>query len=157
MSLFLVLLDVVFFAVGGFTVGFAMSGVVAFTVTAVTVLLVESLGFCPLVAFAGGRNEELPGGSGGEKRGQFHPGAGVADQPPMASGESFSVLGVRANRAVHASLGRQAQVMDPSDLWRAKGPSHRAVRRVKQRLGAVRMDRAVGPCWVGGSIPRPAA
>jgi hypothetical protein len=79
----------VFFAVSSFTVAFAMSFSMAFTVGGVTVLLVERLGFCPLVAFAGGRNEEQPGGSGGEKRGQFHPGAGVADRTAMASGESF--------------------------------------------------------------------
>jgi len=84
-SLFLVLLDFVFAAVSGFPVGFAMSCFVAFTAGGVAVLLVERLGFCPLVAFAGGRNEEQSGGSGGEKRGQFHPGAGVANRPPMAS------------------------------------------------------------------------
>jgi len=90
-SLFLVLFDGVFVAVGSFAVAFAMSGTVAFRVGVVAVLFVELLGFCPLVALAGGRNKEQPGGSGGEKRGQFHPGAGVADRPPMASGESFSV------------------------------------------------------------------
>ena len=84
MSLFLVLFDGVAFAVS-FPVAFAMSSFMTFTVGGVAVLLVELLGFFPLVAFAGGRNKEQPGSSGGEKRGRFHPGAGVADRPPMAS------------------------------------------------------------------------
>ena len=80
MSLLLVLFDGVSVAVSSFPV--------AFTMAVVAVLLVELLGFFPLVAFAGGRNKAQPGGSGGEKRGRFHPGAGVADRPPMASGLS---------------------------------------------------------------------
>ena len=99
MSLFLVLFDGVLVAMGGFTVGVAMSGVVAFPVTAVAMLLVERLGFCPLVALAGGRNKEQPGSSGGEKRGRFHPGAGVADRPPMASELSRQCAG-NGTRAV---------------------------------------------------------
>ena len=90
MSLFLVLLDFVFVAVSSFPVGFFMT----FPVGGVAVLLVELPSFFPLVTFAGGRNKEQPGGSGGEKRGQFHPGAGVADRPPMASGESFPCMGL---------------------------------------------------------------
>jgi hypothetical protein len=84
-SLFLVLFDGLFFAVSSLAVAFASGFSMTFTVGGVAVLFVELLGFFPLVAFAGGRNKEQSGGSGGEKRGQIHPGAGLEDRPPMAS------------------------------------------------------------------------
>jgi hypothetical protein len=104
-SLFLVLFDLVLVAMGGFTVGVAMSGVVAFTVGGVAVLLVELLGFCPLVALAGGRNKEQSGSSGGEKRGRFHPGADVADRPPMASELSRQSAAINALRGLSNAGG----------------------------------------------------
>jgi hypothetical protein len=97
-SLFLVLFDGVFVSVS-FPVAFAMSSFMTFTMGSVAVLLMELLGFFPLVTFAGGRNKEQPGGSGGEKRGQFHPGAGVANRPPMASELSRQCAG-NGTRAV---------------------------------------------------------
>lgn len=100
MSLFLVLLGSGVFV----AVAFAMSFSMTLTVGGVAVLLVESLGFCPLVAFAGGRNEEQPGGSGGEKRGQFHPGAGVADQTAMASELSRQCAGMAPEQSSKSSI-----------------------------------------------------
>ena len=130
MSLFLVLFDFVFAAVSSLSVGFTMGCFMTFTVGGVAVLLVELPGFFPLVTFAGSRNKEQPGGSGGEKRGQFHPGAGVANRPPMASELSRQYVEIRPPRRPSSAGGIDNET-DEINENKGIGSSFRGPHRVQ--------------------------
>lgn len=66
--------------------------VVAFAMAVVVdVHFVKSTGLLPFMAFAGRCEEKQSGSGGGEKRGRFHPAAGLAVRAQLASGERIGV------------------------------------------------------------------